>query len=356
MSVLLFTDPHLGTPRAANTTPTSALALQQALFDQAINVAGGMYSDPERDQIVCLGDVFDKFANPESVQKQGLELVSECRLVLSGNHDVQNQADKFGSLQFVDHAIRSLRGFSPCPFAEFGQPCVRDEFIQGNLFTAIPHVASQTLFEESLGMALEPDRAGDEVKRILLLHCNYNLSQAFATETSLNLLDEHVEELLEKYDYIVLGHEHKPADHYDGRLIVLGNTHPTGFGDISDKRIAVWDGNGFRFENIWSQANGYAEYDCGAIPRSTAANFVRVKGLATTSGILGITKAVAEMWGRSKNLYGVKMELTLPEMAGVDGKGIASKLSQLPDIIRRELEGDKKLLSLWDQLISEVGE
>jgi DNA repair exonuclease SbcCD nuclease subunit len=203
-------------------------------------------------------------------------------------------------------------------------------------------------------MALESVTHSDHslsYKTALLLHCNYNLSDSFATETSLNLKEEHVEELLTGFDYILLGHEHQPAELFDGRLLIVGNTHPTGFADISDKRILVWDGKEFASERIWDQATGYAELDWRELPLETRANFLRVTGKAETNEVLSISKQVSALWEKSYQLYGVKMELQLPETAQVDGQKMTHQLHQLPEIVRRELEAQPKLLALWDELV-----
>ena len=341
---IFFTDPHLGLGRAANTTPKSAEALQDALWQQVKEIIGLAQT---YDFLVCLGDVFDRYSNPERITAQGLELCRNCSLVLSGNHDVVNRESQFGSLQLVDHVLVELNETSPCIFAKFGKSHY-DQLLYRD-FTVVPHVASQQLFEESLGAALETADGA----RTLLLHCNYQLSEERADATTLNLKAEHVEELLGPFKRIMLGHEHIPRDEHDGRVIVLGNIHPTSFSDISDKRIGILENGKLRFEQVWSKERGSLVMDYHDLPRATDANFLRVTGQVEINDMIGVTRRITDLWGRSPSLYGVKVEVALPGVKMADGQDVQRSLHQLPELIRRELQAEPQLLEMWDQLVQE---
>jgi DNA repair exonuclease SbcCD nuclease subunit len=348
--VTFFTDPHLGLPRTANTTPASAKALQTALYEAALLACDDVVPT------VCLGDVVDRFSNPERVALQALEVVSRCSLVLSGNHDLVNQADQIGTLSLVDQVLQESTQHreSPIVFAPFGQAAARGvESLPW--MAAVPHVASQELFEDSLVMALErPPPREPGWPRLLLLHCNYNLSEDRANKTTLNLKPDYAEELLTEYDYILLGHEHVASEHLGGRVIVIGNTHPTGFSDLSDKRsLTLTKGEGFRERALWSLKGGYAEYAHDQIPTRTSAQFVRIVGTAEAEQMLGVKRAIQSMWERSPALYAVRDEVQVPGMLVTPSRS-SGGLAQLPDFIRRELEAEPKLLALWDTLSAEV--
>jgi DNA repair exonuclease SbcCD nuclease subunit len=345
-----YTDPHLGLSRAGNTTPRSSENLRQALLDQALQIV----KRPGRK--ICLGDMFDTFSNSEEVLESVLPVISQTTLVLSGNHDVVNQAGKVGSLQMLDRAYQRLTGAGHCLFAYFGKPmafswAIPEEDVH---LVAVPHVANQSLFEESLNTAKDTKINRGHGGAILLLHCNYDLSEQWATETSLNLTPDKAEQLLETFDYIMLGHEHAPAEYLDGRVIVLGNTMPTGLGDISDKRIAILENGQLRFEQIWKESKGYAEYAHNNLPESTEAEFIRVKGEVDPGEMLNMTRSIQQMWRRSPNLYCVKVDARIKGLAPTtDGETVTQSLAQLPAIIRKELERHPALLALWDQLIQE---
>ena len=89
----LFTDPHLGTRRAAHTTRDSSKKLTLALFKQAWDII------EDAENPVCLGDLFDRSQNSEDVLVQGYEIASNCRWVLAGNHDESDRADTVTSLR-----------------------------------------------------------------------------------------------------------------------------------------------------------------------------------------------------------------------------------------------------------------
>ena len=349
--IIFYTDPHLGLTRSGNTTPRSAASLQERLFTQSYNIC-------QRDGLkVCLGDMFDTYSNNERVMDRAMPILSKTALTLSGNHDVVNQAGKMGSLEMMNGMFASLTGQGKALFSEFGKPMafswpLYEESVH---LVAVPHVASQEIFEESLvdAMQIKIDRGHGGA--MLLLHCNYDLSSAWATETSLNLTPEMCERLLEKFDYIMLGHEHAPAEYFDGRVIILGNTFPTGLGDVSDKRIAIMEEGHLRFEQIWDASTGYAEFTPATLPERTDANFARLKGEIEPGTMLELTQAINRLWKRSPNLYCLKMEAKVVGLSqDMDDKKVTTSLAQLPDIIRRELTSQPAMLSLWDTLLEEV--
>ncbi|MEA3242318.1 MAG: hypothetical protein U9Q19_02620 [Pseudomonadota bacterium] len=345
--IVFYTDPHLGLSRAGNTTTRSSENLRNRLLSQAQSAVA-------REGIkICLGDMFDTFSNPEHILTEAVPIISQTALVLSGNHDVVNQAGKVGSLQMLDRTYQRLLGSGHCLFAEFGKPMAFSWSIPAEdvHIVAVPHVATQALFEESLNMAMEMKIDRMSGGSILLLHCNYDMSDDWVTETTLNLKSAHAKSLLTKFDYIMLGHEHEPAEHLGGRLIILGNLFPTSLGDISDKRIAVMDNGKLRFEPVWSKASGYAEYVHDQIPDSTSASFIRIQGEVEPGDMLEMTQAINHLWKKSPDLYCVKVDARIKGLTtSVDGQSVNRSIAQLPELIRRELEQHPAMLELWDTL------
>lgn len=349
MAIRFYTDPHLGVSRTANTTQASSKALQQQLYDQAARVSSG-------DELtICLGDMFDNFSNPEAIHKQGMAVLNQTHMTLCGNHDVVNQAGKLGTLELLNNHLSSLTGQSRVLFSEFGKPSAHSWRLENEqaVLVFVPHVASQELFEESLAMAGLTALAADKgFTTVLCLHCNYNFPEERLNEATLNLTKDMAETMLDKFDYVLMGHEHIPAEHFGGRLIILGNTHPTSLSDISDKRIAFFENGRLRFEKIWDKSKGYAEFDCDALPTQTEANFARVKGEVDAGGMLNVMKDVSAMWRRSPNLYVLKMEVAIKGSPASSSEAMTG-LAQLPALIRKELEETPDLLALWDELRGE---
>lgn len=344
-----YTDPHLGVTRSAHTTQASSAALQQALYEQATLAAShgsGL--------CVCLGDLFDNFSNPEHVHLQGMSVMSRTNLTMAGNHDVVNQAGKIGTLQLLNEHWSVLASQPRALFAEFGRIMVHDWKLDKDkaVIVFVPHIATQQLFLEALMEAsTRAEQAPKGYTTMLCLHANYNFPEDRLNDSTLNLTEENAARVLERFNYILMGHEHQPAQHLDGRLIIIGNTHPTSLADISDKRTLTFENGEFKEQSIWFQDSGYVELEASGIPKACSANFARVKGRADATGMLDVMKAVNEMWRRSPALYALKMEVELDGVVGPsDTKAVG--LAQLPELIRKELESTPALLALWDSLVT----
>lgn len=246
--ITFFTDPHLGRMALSHTTMPSRKRLSVALFDNAMRAAT-LYDDPT----VCVGDLFDKSYNPESIIKQGIQIAQECDLLIEGNHDLPNREGAVPSMRLVPFAVDASKTYvSSC---DVGETRANFEHIDGITICAVPHHSSQALFEEALESALS--MGGD----IICLHCNYDSPFTEGFDTSLNLTPEMAEKLLAEFDYIVLGHEHNTRWECNGRLLILGNTHPTNFGDISDKFAWRFDpvADTWTKHFLWEKAEYYAE-------------------------------------------------------------------------------------------------
>ena len=345
MSLVIYADPHIGLNRTKNTTARSRQLLREAVKQQVYDIL-----DRKRpgDSFICLGDLFDTYSNPEQVIRQGQSILYYTDLVLAGNHDVVADADKMGSLELLKVSHGSQVVYTP-----FGESAAYIQDFEEASVVTVPHVTTQTLFEESLSSAIDlRESHAHGGPAILALHCNYN-SPHELTETSLNLEPQHVEELLEVFDYIFLGHEHQPRDLYDGRLIVLGNTHPTGFSDISDKRIAVVDNVGGKlqvnFETIWS--DGYVEVDINEapIPESTDAQFFRLTGRIPSDQLAEVSKGVQLLWRNSPKLLAVKSEVKVVGIDKLTDDGTEITAQSLPKIISEELKSDPPMHALWEE-------
>ena len=306
----LFTDPHLGTARKAHTTRESSERLGKALYEQARLCS--RFNDA-----VCLGDLFDRSNNPEHVLVQGMEVARNCAAVLAGNHDETNREGTVSSLRALEAAgfnvIAATNLSTPyfCHLGYAGYPEV----------VVVPHHASQELFEQALDKAA--DYASALKGTVLLLHCNYDFGFRCEDDT-LNLSAAKAEELLKTFSMILLGHEHQPAEHFDGRLVILGNTHPTSFADISDKyRYKLDFGDGYmrlKRELIWSEAKGYrvVQYgDHAAVADLDGVEFVDVVGGVGADEAVALSEFIQSIWDQhGSSLYAVRNNVVVGEAIG----------------------------------------
>lgn len=335
--ITFFTDPHMGLNRARNTTPASMVKLRQAIFKQVEDII--MSSDMKN---ICLGDWFDNYSNSETILKESVPLLKSVDLVISGNHDQVNIKDKVGSLELLSSFMDQF----DCPRNDVGESKAYIFLLEGATLVVVPHCSTQELFEKALN---EIDMRGMTGTLFLLLHCNYDNRFAEKDQNSLNLTKQQAAKLLEHYDYIMLGHEHQPREDFGGRLIVLGNTHPTGFADISDKRIAVFQDGKLEFRQIWSMADNYIEVDYREIADSYPHQFIRIAGTAKASLLPEITKAAKAVQNNSPNLLALKLDVVYEDMPRMSEKVEHTKLT-LTEIVEQRLSESPEMLELWKEL------
>ena len=229
MTILFYSDPHFGLQRKANFTRDSNYRLENHrrwLIDNKLKSVQNS---------VCLGDFFDKTTNPEIVLIDSILTAKYTNFILAGNHDVPNSTRQASTLDVLSELYHN-KVILPCSVLEAETPVVKE--LDGVSLTFIPHQLNQSLFEKQLSKARHETPYGDI--SILCLHCNYD-SPFELSEESLNLNSEWAEKLLEKFDYILLGHEHKPREDFDGRLKVLGNPYPTNFSEDHDHFVYYFD-------------------------------------------------------------------------------------------------------------------
>ncbi len=343
MRITLFTDPHLGTRRTAHTTRESSKKLTAALYEQAMRIV------TNAENPVCLGDLFDKSANPEEIIVQGFNVASRCRWTLAGNHDCSNRADTVTSLDAIKEMGCSIIS-SPNLHAPYFDA-------HGPLYF-VPHHASQQLFEQAMVDAAShaaDERAGKA--SVLMLHCNYD--QPFAKEDdTLNLSPAVAEQLLVAFDYIFLGHEHKPSKHLDGRVVILGNTHVTSFADISDKycyTLSIGDDHvSLDKQLIWSTSERFREIRFGdEIHDLTGVQFVSVFGIAEAEQSVAVADFVQEIWAGGADLLAVRNNVMIGQAFNEVQEPGESKLGDLKAHIAAELQGTD-LADLFSTLAAEV--
>lgn len=375
--LIVYTDPHLGLQRAAHTTPDSKRRLQDAQFAMVKSIHSLKQSfqlEGVQNELICVGDFFDTYSNPEEVIQRAAPLLSEVDKCLSGNHDVVGRESKSGSLELLDHILpRNEECKLVVVDAEYGKASCKSWIYQTHpvTLTFVPHVATAGLFDESLELAMADldkirqtlditnpyeEGGGWKGKHYLFLHCNYDNSIAAEKEATLNLSAEDAQVLLDHgFDYIVLGHVHQPSEHKEGRVIVLGNTHPTGFGDLGDKRIMLIGTDGLpMFETIYrseryEQAIDLDDYLNGQVGIERKARFVTLTGDIGTERATDLAKAVKQIWAENEDLMALRSVVSIQSTALVKATDAVS-FSRLPEHIEKELADRPALLAIWKEV------
>ena len=343
MKFRVFSDPHIGLNRTSHTTPLSKQLLKQALVSQVDLI---LCTRPD-DSVLCLGDLFDTHNVDNNSLLQGYSIYSECALVLFGNHDLSNRVDTASSIEVIDwvneHSVRINESKMNRPIADYTN--LSDIGIWW-----IDHKLTQDIFEGALKDAYTRANAGE----VLLLHCNYE--SPFATqESTLNLTRELAEHLLTRFSYILIGHEHMSRTDLDGRVRLVGNTHPTGFSDISDK--FAWD---FTVEQgaiteitpylIWSKDEGYLSIDWTDLSELTSLSekvqFVEIKGVADQQHMPAIAAKVSSLWKLSDKLLMVRNNVAVTASLEVNQATELTRCQSIPERITTELNGTH-LATLW---------
>ena len=348
-----FTDPHIGLSARTNTSSSSSKALDAKLTKLAMHIASTY------DNLVCAGDLFHRSHNRESVILEAVEIAAQCDIVVSGNHDVVNRTDDVPSLDLVTKVCDSVLG---CATGEV-QVYSDLQFETGEVLCVIPHHATQELFDQAIEQACQS--SGD----IVVLHCNFNNPFVQDIDTALNLSPLQAENLLKSFSYIVLGHEHIHRWEMDGRLLVLGNTHPTSFGDISDKFVWHFDKtkeNPWSQTKIWEKLTGELTLSASEIydlPESefllddgaVAPQFVSVVGDLPAEDIPELASRIGLIWKHWKPFMVRNMVNSIAEeTTSLMEEGY--RIEDFSSKIKDGLASSPKLLEKFNQELEKVGE
>lgn len=340
MKVLLYSDPHLGLRRKANTSLKSSERLRNKLTEAARFVCVDVKEQLGCQAAICAGDLFDRHSNSEEIISEAAEIVANTTLILAGNHDLENREGSVGSLQLL--AKLNPEG----KFILNGMSGKESSAIElgSTLFVFVPHAANQELFEAALTDAMAGASEEDEKYRVLVTHCNYQLSYEDLPDTSLNLTKEMAERLLQVFHTVFLGHEHMPAEYYDGRIVVLGNLHPTGFSDISDKRVLVYDTETGKYEShlIWLEETGLYHGSLEDYDLVSEYDFIDLEYRE------GIEKQISKLLSDSACAVrlnrGREDTISQKEFSG-------NSIPSITEAISKELkEKDKALYDAWEEL------
>lgn len=357
---LWYTDPHQGADLKANTTTLSRQKLRDAQHDSLVKVLNE-FKAAEPDGIVgCAGDFFDKDSNSEDVIMRALQVAGETDLILGGNHDVKNTRNTFCSLDLVAavHPDKVTK-------VQFGGVVVETKQPRGEVvkYYMVPHHTNQEIFDEALKVAAakrEDETSMSGCVHYLVLHCNYDSGFA-VQDTALNLGAPQAKKLLEAFDYILIGHDHHHKTAFDDRVIVIGNTFPINFGDISEKfALNIGDdGHPESITTIWDPAHHYLELDArgvseGLTPVSNAIQFLKITGEIDASQLYDVTKAIAKLWKTLPNVLAIKPEFKVKTASGTVQADTATSQLTLTEMIQSELSEQPTMLKLFETLLKGV--
>lgn len=347
-AVILYSDPHIGLVRSANTTFKSRARLSQRILYETEKIL----TTHKADAYFCAGDMFDKFSNAEEVLVQGHHLVGMTDVVLAGNHDLKNNQRSMSSLQMLA-TITANKGRILLP--DWGRVTVKSRVVGNALFVFVPHHPTQELFLSALS---EAERvAGDyQGHRELVLHCNYDKDVEDGRDAVLSLPESRAISLLSSFDHIFLGHEHNPRELLDNRVIVIGNPFPTGFGDIGDKRAIRYDTSSGEVTQIPLHKS---EELCWS---GNASHFQKGQEYAFIDLIDDLpsghaAKLVSDLFELDSTLA---VRLRAPEREwnfGEDLKGEEQSSASLMDVIDSHLKSDlPHLYPCWQEVLKKIGE
>lgn len=341
----IYTDPHAGKNLISHTTQDSRKRLREFIALNTSMVVGDFDQD---ELIICAGDLFDTYQNTEEVLHSTLWACDRTDYILAGNHDVVNILGRKGTLDIVGTV------FDGKVIAhKFGKPNLRAVYMSvpptddTPMIVMVPHHSNQKLFEEALE-ACEVVAEAHPGKSILISHCNYN-SDFIKDDVALNMTQRHAKKLLKSFEYIFLGHEHNHRTDLDGRLIVVGSPHPTNFGDISDKFVVSWDGEGHPvMKQTWSKSKHYLEVHWANLAENLTPDhqWVKLTGEIPPSEIHSLAKFIRDAW-KHYSPFAIKSEVKI-----IGGEASASDYhahdsSKISEIIESELKGSPDLYEMW---------
>ena len=353
--LILFSDPHLGLSRAAHTTIDSSRNWRDSLFHAAKAAPQVAISEAGAGTTftACLGDLFDRYTADAQSILQGCSVLEEVDLLLVGNHDLSNRTDTVSSLQLMDRMLH-MELFGDSKFSVHYPD-------QAASLYSINHQLTQQAFDQCLDEAQEDaTRIFLPEHKILLLHCNYE--SPFATgDASLNLSRERAEQLLDVFSMVIIGHEHQSRQDFDGRLLLVGNTHPTSFSDIGDKFSWSIDLRKDKLvavpHLVWSVDKSYLSVDWSELDTVSdigeQIQFIDVIGEADAKHMATIQQQVTRLFSMRKGLLAVRNGVHVNHSHDQANVGDTVRLASVPDRVTAALEGNK-LQALWSSYLGKV--
>ena len=359
--ISIYSDPHIGLNLASNTTNDSRKRLRGFIQDNVNKIVDSFDSEALK---ICSGDFFHTYQNVEEVLYDSLWAASQTDKILAGNHDVVNIAGRKGTVDVLSTVFDTR--VVPC---KFGKVNYQGTSVAGLIALKetvgvdvppsissflIPHHSSQELFEEALSKASESSKEWGCNYSVLITHCNYD-SPFVKDDVMLNMTAGMAKELLEIFDYIILGHDHNHRTDHDDRLIVVGSPHPTNFGDIGDKYVVHFDEYiNPSLELVWKKDKHYLECEYTELDSKITEDhqWVLLTGEIPPSEIHELSSTIRKAWKNYKP-FAIKSDVKILTGDSKESSLQAISSDKLNDMIQAELKNSPEMYSLWKELSDE---
>lgn len=354
--IRFFTDPHIGRELKANTTPASRRTLQEQIHLHALQATQVTPEGMELEDMptICAGDLFDTDTNPEHVLLQGAAVAKRCDLVLGGNHDVVNITGRESSLSVLAALTDGNFVLPPGP----GRTAYRCEKFGDVELYMIPHHTLQDHFEAALDAARESAASSAANRKLIVVHSNYHLTMG-VSETDLNLTDAKARLLLKTFDFIVMGHDHRPRWECDGRLLILGNVHPTSFSDLGEKYVWFYDSTENKFTKVVNCEDGSKVIKAEDLIRLhheeqlsilSSVEWLDVVGTLPPEAAVDLAKAIRATWKTCPYMYAIRASKVLFHAEGLgDGVTVEAAQKTLLELVEEDLSKTPDLLELFQE-------
>ncbi len=334
MRILFYSDPHFGLARRENVTETSLRAREAYCMGYLSQLTQGY------DQVICLGDLFDKASNKEEVILRAAKAVEHTDYIMAGNHDLINREGAISSLSLLKEIYPDKVILNPV-------------IVNGPVrLYFVPHHRTQAEFDQALEIAF--DSADPQALRsnFLLLHCNFDSPYA-DKEQDLNLTGAQAEQMLTRFDTILIGHEHAGRDLLGGRVKIVGSLFPTSFGDAGAKhRALVYDTELRSFSEIITQCNVY-EGPASQYTGDPARGYLKLFDDMPSGGTSKLSVSLLESGAFAVKIISGK-NVPRGTLGGTSTELAPAKSISLPELVGQMLrEQDPKLMDLWYEFLAQ---
>lgn len=347
MKILFYTDPHIGLRRKANSTAESSVRRERHYLRKLLGHCRVFRVVNGKDSLIfCLADFFDRVSNPEEVILSAMKSAQETDLIMAGNHDVPNRAERESSL-------RVLQEMFPNKILIAGQETGKtfSTVVDNTLFCFVPHALTDVDHQAAISEVCE-EAEQHNGHRVLCLHCNWDFPEERRTAETLNLTKERAYELLGFFHYILIGHVHTPADYYEGRVKVIGSVFPTGFDNLENKRTLIYNTSDGTFSEMesWNNERMFSGLASGV--SHTGGDALEYYDLEDDLPPGEAQRLVGKLF--KGGAYGVRLRRPQGEEQEQAPRFTAGQFSKLSESVGAELkENHPRLYELWVELSKE---
>lgn len=338
MKVLLYSDIHLGLSRHAHYTEASSKAREAFVASELTQLLQDSI-DAGHAFRICAGDFYDKESVSEQTILDSLPITERTDFIMAGNHDLSNRDGKATSFSILAEIVGQK-----ALIADYKDNVGFSVELGNTLFCFAPHTLTQAAYESMLE-DLRLEAAKFAGYRVLVAHCNYNMSQALLSDSTLNLTQELAYSLLADFHTIAIGHQHTPMDLCDGRIKIIGSYQPTAFDNLSDKRCLIYDTEtgAFSEQTTWSANRCYVG-PASEVPHDPRQYYDLLDDLEPGEA----QKLATDLF--KAGAFGVR--LRRPEATEAEKREVSvQEFHRLPETVAKELQESRPhLVPLWEEV------